>query len=284
MVELFGALAVVLLLAAVSLAWRRASVAVRDRPDRRAWEAAGGAPGDQVVLDLAGADPALPSVERLVREAAHRALAADPDLDEVEVVDRDGRTLARERRPGPLRAEPALPAMLRVPPARSPRGPSPVPRRDVTHPRSVPEPAPQVRSVPLADRLDLPADLRGRIEDADDGTAIVHAILEAGGRQVQRDGDLLRTDDVAVAVVDVHADADRALTHGFLRIQATDAARGLVIRLGYADPSTVRRREAAAAHVRHAGPDALQRMADAVAVGADPIAFAVAPAVVPARS
>lgn len=280
MVELFGTLAVVLLLAAVVVAWRRASAAADSRPDRRAWEGAGGVAGTRIVLDLAGADPDLPSVERLVRETAHRALASDPDLGEVEVVDRDGRTLARERRPDPLRAEPPLPTALRVPPTRSPRGPSPVPRHDVSHPRSVPEPAPQVRSAPLADRLDLPAGVRERVDDPDDGTAIVRAILEAGGRQVHRDGDLLRTDDVAIAVVDVRDDADRALTHGFLRIEATDAARGLVIRLGYVDLATVRRREAAAAHVRHAGPDALQRMADAVAAGADPVAFAVAPAVV----
>jgi hypothetical protein len=41
----------------------------------------------------------------------------------------------------------------------------------------------------------------------------------------------------------------------------------------------VHRREMLAPHVLHAGPDGIQRMADAVAVGADPLRFAVAPAV-----
>jgi hypothetical protein len=279
MVEVLAVVAVVIILAAVLWAWRRASAAAVPGPRRDAWAGGSEPHGARVVLDLEGVDPDLPSVQRLVREAAQRVLAKDPDLDEVQVVARDGQVLGRERRPDPLPPAPAIPDALHEPHARPRRGPSPVPRDEVTHPQHVPDPGDRVRATPLADRLDLPPDVRRRVREPDDGAGIVAATLEAAGRPVTRDGDLVRSGDVAIVVVDVHGDADRALTHGFLRIQATDAPRGIVIRLGYVDPSLVRRREAMAAHVRHVGPDALQRMADAVAAGADPVAFAAGPAV-----
>jgi hypothetical protein len=258
--------------------WRRLS-AGPPKPEREAWER-DGTSGTRVTLDLDGADPDSPAVQRLVRDAAHRVLARDPDLDEVEVVDRSGRVLARERRPSPMPPEVAVPEALREPHARGRHSPSPVGTGDAAPLTVIPGAAPEVAPVPLADRFDLPAGVRARIDDPDDGAGIVHALLAESGRPVTRDGDLLRSDDVAIAVVDVHGDPEQALSHGFLRIDATDARRGIVLRLGFVDPGAVRRREAAAPHVRHVGPDAIQRMADAVAAGADPVAFAGGPATV----
>lgn len=267
-------LLVVVLAAIVFWLWRRSPGKLEAR--REPWEPGGETSGTRLTLDIGTSEPDHPSVQRLVREAAHRALAADPSLDEVEVVDRDGRVLGVERRPEPL-------PEVSMPPTsgqRTPRrhAPSPVPHEQDLHPRAAHEPAPEVRAVALADRLDLAEEIRRRVAEPDRAVDIVRAILEAAGRPVEVHGDLLVSGDVAIAVVDVRGDAERALTHGFLRIKSTDARRGMVLRLGYVDPAIVRRREAAAPHVRHVGPDAIQRMADAAAVGGDPITFAAGPA------
>lgn len=274
--EALAVIGLALLAAALVWGWRRVTAAARPGPRRTAWEGAAAA-GTRVVLDLPGADPDDPAVQRLVREAAHRVLAGDRQLDEVEVVARDGALLGRERRPEPLPADVDLPEQLRAPHASPRHGPSPVPPPDPGHPRYIAEPAPEVRVAPLAERLDLSPAIRSRITDPDRATDVLRAILEAAGRPVDVDGDLLVSDDVAIAVVDPRGNTERALNHGFLRIESTSAPRGMIVRLGYVDPALTRRREAAAPHVRHVGTDALQRMADAVAAGADPIAFAAGP-------
>jgi hypothetical protein len=274
--EVLVALISIGLVAVVVWAWRRLSAADRPKPRRDAWEEAD-AGGQRLVLDLPGADPDDPAVERLVQEAAHRVLAADRTLDEVEVVARDGSPLGRVRRPVPVTREVAVPEALREPHAPRRHAPSAVPTPDAGHPRTIAEPAPTVRTAPLADRLELSAAVRSRITQPDRATDVLRAILEVAGRHVEADGDLLVSGDVAIAVVDPRDRAEQALNHGFLRIQATDAARGMILRLGYVDPTLTHRKEAAAPHVRHVGPDALQRMADAAAVGADPIAFAAGP-------
>lgn len=277
MVEVLAVLGVALVAAVVVWAWRRSAGLGAPGPRRTAWETPRGVTGARVVLDLEGADPDDPAVQRLVRETARERLAADRDVDEVEVVDRAGAVLGRERRPSPLPPETSIPEALREPHAPTRHGPSPVPPTGPGHPRHVAEPAPDVRAAPLADRLELPAAVRERITAPDRATDILRAILETAGRTVDVDGDLLVTGDVAVVVIDPRGDTERALNHGFLRIQGTDASRGLIVRLGYVDPSLTRRREAAAPHVRHVGVDAIQRMADAAAVGADPVAFAAGP-------
>ncbi|MTV24192.1 hypothetical protein FTX61_01965 [Nitriliruptoraceae bacterium ZYF776] len=272
-----GILAVSLVLAGAVWAWRRAA-AVAPAPRREAWRATQGELGRALTLDLTDADPDDPSVERLVTEAGRRALVADPSLDHVDVRDRAGRVLGRVTRPGPLPGGPQLPAELWEPHAPRHHGPSPVPGAVADAPRGRVELSPEVAHAPLADRLELPAAVRAAVREPDRAVDVLRAILMVAGREVVVDGDLVLADDVAIAVVDPRRDPDRALTHGFLRIQATDRPRGLVLRLGFVDPAVVRRREAAAPHVRHVGPDALQRMADAVASGADPVAFAAGPA------
>jgi hypothetical protein len=278
MVELVSVAAVAVIVVLAVVLWRRVQ-GPTPTPRRSAWEEDGPS-GERVVLDLADADPKDPAVERLVNEAGLAVLAREPALDEVEVVARDGAPLGRVRRPDPLRADVTIPAELREPHAPRRHGPSAVPQHDPGHPRTVAEPAPEVRSAPLADRLDLHPSVRARIDDPSRASEVVRAILEASGREVTADGDLLVCGDVAIAIVDPRGDAEQALNHGFLRIQSTDATRGLLLRLGYVDPALTRRREAAAPHVRHVGTDALQRMADAAAAGADPIRFAGGPVTV----
>jgi hypothetical protein len=94
------------------------------------------------------------------------------------------------------------------------------------------------------------------------------------------DGDLLHVGDTAVVVLRPPGPTvtPEALNHAFLRIQQSGASRGLVVALGYLDVNEVRRREMLAPQVLHVGPEGVQRMADAVALGADPLRFAVAPA------
>ncbi len=48
-----------------------------------------------------------------------------------------------------------------------------------------------------------------------------------------------------------------------------------MVTVGLLDPSDLRRREILAPNVHHVAHDGVQRMADAVAVGADPLAFAL---------
>lgn len=276
MVWLTAALVAVLGVALVVATARRARRRHVSPPRREAWDA-GADLGTVVRLDVAGADPDDGAVQRLAHDAAWRALGSSPELTHVEVRDRDGRILTTEHRRTPHR-EVTLPPQLSEPHVRRDHGPSPVPT-GADHPGHVPAPPMTLPEVALADRLDLPASVRDRITHPDRAADVVHAILLAAGRPSTVDGDLIRCGDVAIVVVDPRSDPDAALTHGYLRVEATDARQGLVIRTGYVDPRVVRRREAAAPHVRHVGPDALQRMADAVAVGADPVVFAAGPVV-----
>ncbi|HSK23179.1 MAG TPA: hypothetical protein VK906_08390 [Egicoccus sp.] len=271
-----------LLVAAVILL----SVWVFRRPSTRratpqAWGEDRQAAGARVVLDLVAHDPEDPALQRLVRETAMRAMQSDTTVDRVEVVDADGNVLGSETRPTPLPGS-DLPDELHEPQLRRSRSPSVVPR---ARPHAgVRRPDPDAIDLtttpqPLADRLTLVADIRRRIRQPDRAVDVVRAILEAAGRPAEVRGDLVVSGDVAIAVVDTHTDPEGALTRGYLRIREAGVARGIVLRLGHVDPKLVRRREAAAPHVRHVAVDALQRMADAAAVGADPIAFAAAPAV-----
>lgn len=276
-IVLTGGLLVAALVALVVWVWRRP---LAPRPATEPWDEDPSVTGARVVLDLVAKDPDDPALRRLVHETALRALRSNTTVDRVEVVDADGRVLGTEERAAPL-PEVALPAELHEPHLRRSRTPSVVPRpkaRGSRAPSAPPEDV-SVAARPFADRLDLPADVRRRIQRPDRVVDVVRAILEAAGRPTEVRGDVVVSGDLAVAVVDARTDAEGALTHGFLRVQETGAPRGIVVRLGYVDPRVIRRREATAPHVRHVAVDAVQRMADAVAVGADPIAFAAAPAV-----
>lgn len=238
------------------------------------------------VLDIERAPPNAAPVRRLVREAAARVFRVMPFVEEVEVRSRIGVVLGVVNRTSGRGHGIRAPNVLLAPHLRRSRVPDlsehlseqeaqpPVP---VTPGFSLPPPPPRR---PLADRFDLTETVRSRIADPDDPVGLVRAILEAGGLEVEDDGDLLRAGDVAVVVIDPHGVSvpREMLDHAFIRIGLSGALRGLVIGLGVLDVDDMRRRETWAPHVLHSGREGIQRMADAVAVGADPLRFAAAPA------
>lgn len=273
-------LAVVAVLAAAVAVGRRLGRTpppVRARP----WEAATEAEGELVVLDLEPGDPGHPSVRRLVEEAARRPLAADPTLEVVEVRDRRGRVLGRVRRPTPRR-DVTLPGQLHEPHPQRSRTPDPLGRGGASHPRPPAEAdAAEVADRPFADRFELDERIRAALPDTDDPVALVRVLLTLGGHRPEVHGDLVTTDDVALVLVpDPGHQLDAALSRAFLRIQRARVPRGVVIHLSWVNPETLHRREVAAPNVRHVGPEAIQRMADAVMAGADPLDFVFGPAVV----
>ena len=239
-----------------------------------------------VVLDIADADPADASVRRLVSEAARRATAQSRDPGEIVVLSRTGRFLGRVPGSKPM-PPPAsdLPASFRRPPAsrRSAEAAAGLgPHRAPTaafDPRE--RPAPRVA---VAQTFDLPAAVHGRIRDATDPVDLVCAILHAAGMSAVRDGNAIRCGDQALIVMPERVDTmmHGALNQAYLAFRETGAPHGVVVGFGPWDPIDVRRREILAPELRHAGPGAIQRMADAVAVGANPLAFVVAPPVLAA--
>jgi hypothetical protein len=240
------------------------------------------------VLELEDVDPDSPAVQRLVHDTAARLLAALPDATEVEVRTPGGQVLGRVTRKA-VRPHPiALPEWLSEP--HSHRGGRPdisghlqEDEPDVPPPREgrlEVAPVPVRPPPPVADRFELPEAVRQRIRNPEDPVEVVRAILEAAGIPLQVRGDLILAGDQAVAVITEPTHGrigERALNHGFFRIKESRARRGLVVAFGLLDPTDIRRRGMLAPDIQHVGPDGVQRMADAVALGADPLRFAVAP-------
>lgn len=230
-----------------------------------------------IILDVEGVEPEQASVRRLVEDAARRAMRDDRDLLEVDVVDRTGRALGHV---APSHADdvPPLP-VENIPPRARTRQPDLYPAIGADQFPAVPPPRFDARErpgprVPLAYRFDLPQAVRDRLRDPHDAIDLVRAIMLAGGHAPRVDDDLLVCDDEAFVVVSardaIHTDA---LSHAYHRFRESGAARGTVISFGRHDPADIRRREILAPDLRHVGSVAVQRMADAVAVGSDPLRF-----------
>jgi hypothetical protein len=154
----------------------------------------------------------------------------------------------------------------------------------VESPTPVPRWRPQrERRRPLVDRLDLAPGIRSRVRKPDDPVDVVRSILEAGGLDVAVTDDLLRVDDLAIVVVrNVGGGSHDALNRAYLQIAASGLERGLVITFDHVPVEEVRCRELLDPHVLHTGFGGVQRMADAVALRADPIRFAVGAPLAPA--
>lgn len=196
-----------------------------------------------VTLDLSmdRDDPA--PARRLAGAAAAPLFHDDPGLEQVEVRDRDGALLAIiERAEGLELAE-----------------------RDA------------FSGVGGADRLALPTAVRGALPEDPSLAEVVSAILAAAGHDVDVDGDVVRAGDRAVVALEA-TDPD-ALSAAFLRYRASGARTGVVVSRRTVPASEVQRRELLAPDLRYARAGALQRMADALAVGGDPIDFALGPPV-----
>ncbi len=235
-------------------------------------------PGPQATirLDVEAAEPDTPAAERLARQAAARVLRTSPDVDEVIVVDRNGRRLATvERHEQPPSTAPATPE---APPevGRAERGARGSGRE--SWPELEPSAPKHAQARPLGDRFELPDVVRAHLRRPEDPVDLVRAILEAASLPVEVQGNVLRCGDEAVIVVrEAEASATDVLARAFLRFQQSGASHGVVIYLGYLNPREVERRQALAPNLRYTGSGAIQRMADAVALGGNPLRFATDP-------
>lgn len=242
--------------------------------------------GDRVIvpLDITSTDGDHPAVVRLVDDAAGRVFLSAPEsVRRVEVRNRDDLPIG-------LRDRSALPPELtmpdHLPTSGAPRSDAPeVPpeRGDAGSPTATPRPAApgadpgRVEERVLADRFELADMVRSRVEDPSDPVDIVRAILEAAGLESAVEGDVLRAGDRAVVVVRTRIGGlvdPNALNTAYQRFKDSGARRGVVVTPGSMSQSDLRRRQAFDSSLLHAGPEGIQRMADAAEVGADPIEFA----------
>lgn len=279
----------ILLVAAIVVAavawWRRATPPGAAPSGSRSAPAAGRdepvIDGDEATirLDVAARTTDAPAVARLVQGAAADLLRRAPDVSVVHVLNRDGEELESV----PRHAAPAGP----VPPDTRPDAdePPPQPPRPDEQEQRSPEPVratPSDEPVPhrsVAGRFDLPASVREILPADPRAVDIVRAIFDAAGIGAEVDGDLIRVHDTAIVVVggEDWGSASDALGRAFLQFQGSGAKRGVVVVLGSLDPRDVSRREALAKNVRYVGPEAIQRMADAVGAGGNPLDFALPP-------
>lgn len=284
-VEAIVLVVVLLLVGAAVVAWRRRSqpsgrTIAPPAPSPTRPQATGPLPGPQatIALDVVVADPGNPAVQRLVRDAASRVLRISPDVEAVIVEDRAGMRLGTVERDQGLVGE--IPVATEVP--------KPDRRRSRRTPGSRGEPGTAARAgdqdvAPhrsLADRFELPDTVRAHLRRPDDPVDVVRAILEAAKLPVQVHGNVILSGDEAVIVVsETGGSTSQALTDAFLRFQKSGAARGVVITLGYMGGRDIERRQALAPNLRYTGLSAIQRMADAVALGANPLMFTTDPAI-----
>jgi hypothetical protein len=230
-----------------------------------------------VTLPVDDVDPEHPPVRRLATDTAHRVLARDPAVTRVVVLSRSGRELARIDRAA------VAPRLVDVPTAllepHAPRHPGPREPALADEPVHGPgnvgfaERRPEPRRS-LAEHFELAEDTRGRIRDAEDPVDVVRAIFESSGLPFDMDGNLLRRGGrcVIVAHTPIHTPVDaETLNAAFMRFERTGAGRGVFVTAGVLHASDVHRREVLAPALHHVGPSGIQRMADAVAVGADPL-------------
>lgn len=249
-----------------------------------------------VSLDLEGGDPEAPEVERMIREVAARTFASMPDLDKVVVRTRSGRFLGSAQRPHPAPGPPSGldPLLASSPPHPFDLHPHPtehvevsflgdpqVPRHELRQVFQTPERLPRL---PLAEMFQLPSSVRSRLRDVDDPVEIVRATLEAGGLTVRVEDDLVLGEDQAIVVVRTGFGdpvPPALLNHAYFRFKESGASRGVLLSPGIMPFLEVRRRELFDPSLLHAGPEGIQRMADAVSLGGNPMHFAAAPAVTP---
>lgn len=234
--------------------------------------------GDEITLDLDASDPGAPAVQRLAADAARRLLSAANPPGSVVVRDRAGQHLLRARGTADDYRVIALPEPLHEPHVPHSRAPSPVGHDVGARPPPKPWRAPErpvLGARSFVDRFVLPERARSLVEDGDEPAQVLRAVLMAGGRPARVDGDVVTTGETAIAFAHMSDDRSTALSTAVHRLQATGLARRVVIRLGYADPGDLRRRELADPALRITDVQAVQRMADAAALGADPLDFLV---------
>jgi hypothetical protein len=257
-----------------STAGRRAERRPHDPPPGGGWSR----DGERVRIDVEVPGEPGEALVRLAVSVATEVLASDPSLDAVTVVDRVGRGITTLPRPTTPSRPPHTLDTVRLAREATPHVPSPVrPPSDDAPPPGVTTPPPSTARRTLLDRLTVTDAVRAACTEPDRPAAIVATLLRLAGRPAEVDGDLVVSGDRAVAIADVRDDPETALSRAFLRLDASPASQGLIIVLGFVDPAVVRGRDGLTPTVRYADVDALQRMADAVTLGLDPLALAATP-------
>ena len=272
------ALIVIILVAAALLMVAALWTAVRGEPSaRRRPKGADHAPRHEAVLDITLDDTDSPAAQRLVDRTARQVFAEDQLVEEVVVKASDGTVIGTRRRPEPL---PTLTPPAELPRRASRSGPSVISRP--SHGLPPVGEAPEAPHRPIAERYDLPDEVLSHVDDPDDPTDIVRAVLVAAGRPVDAlSDDVLRSGDAFLAVIGHRhgrPGQPSVLNDLYLRFRSSGAATGVVISLEHLSRSDVRRRELLAPELTHHGPDAIQLMADAFALGVDPLWFLTEPA------
>lgn len=247
-----------------------------------------------ITLDIEADDAGDERVQRMVADAALRMFRVMPSLQEIEVRDSRGYVLGHRTRSGRQLPERTMSVNLFEPhTVRRPSSPSRW--NDLPAPGVSERPGPMgamvgrlLHKVPgtepraLAERFDLSEGIRARITDPDDMADVIGAILEEGRHEVRRDQGMLRVADAIVYLIRTPPGATvtaGALTRAYTAFRASGAPHGYAVALGHVDPVDIRRRELLAPEFVHLGADAVQRMADAAALGADPLRWARAPAI-----
>lgn len=241
-----------------------------------------------VTLDIDPPDPSAPTVRRLVNETALRVLGQRRDVDVVEVLGRSGALLGRVPRAPQVRPQPDLLPQLLEPHHR--------PRHGGATLSALNEPAAAVDvhfevldagrvHRPLAEVFELPDAVHAALRSNDSAVELVRAILEAAGLEAGVDGDVVRSGDDLIIVIGStlgRVVTPEELNHAYMRFSASGARRGVVLTPGLLYPADIRRRELLVPSLVHAGPEGIQRMADGVALGGNPLRFATAPPVLSA--
>lgn len=232
-----------------------------------------------VGIDVQASDTSSPVVQRLVHDAAVQVFTTRPEVTRVKVNNASGTELGSVSREIMDSPEVAMPAGIVDPRGRH-GGPSTSSAEPSTGAHVGYEAPEETVHRALADRFDLPASVRQRLRDPDDIKDLVRALLEASNQQYTQDGDLFKVGNRAIVVIDTELGRvvpDEALSQAFIRFQSSGARSGFVVTPGLMYPQDLRRRQSMAPQLKHAGPEGIQRMADAVELGADPIRFATGP-------
>lgn len=262
------------------------------RRARRSDDVVGAEPGPRevvVTLEVAADDAREPRVARLMEDAAARIFAAMPSVQMVQIMNTAGVSLGRRER-APATREVAIPDFLHephmkrrtssIPDAPTTAGPSGSLSAAMGRTGYAVESFQRERG-PIADRFDLPDRISSRLADRDDPVELVRAIMDAADLAPVVDDDVVLVGDRAIILLaepGFAASSTAILNHAFIRFRASQARSAFAISFGFLDPIEVTRREIFEPALVHLGPDAVQRMADAVALGADPLRFARSPA------
>ncbi|HVL80840.1 MAG TPA: hypothetical protein VM840_04520 [Actinomycetota bacterium] len=231
-----------------------------------------------VRLDVTAGDPDSPVVQRLVHDAAVQVFTAHADVQDVEVQGASGTTLGTVSRTVMDSPETSMPAGIADPRVGT-RRTEPTGGTPGGGPADL-QPGDEPGARTLAERFDLPESVRSRLRSPDDVRDLVRALLEAAGLDFTVTNDVYKVGREAIVVVQSELGrvvSDEELNNAFLRFQSSGAGRGVVVTPGLMYPQDLRRRWAMAPNLRHAGPEGIQRMADAVALGANPIRYATGP-------